>query len=75
MPFLFSDSGIKLILLITAVSVVIGGYFFIKRTGYKACQQDVIVKTVTITEKRNEIANKRPDTRAFLNELLTSDNW
>lgn len=54
---------------IAAVAVIIGGVWYIRHTGYKACQNDQAAKEVTIVGKRNEIANNRPDTAILVKRL------
>jgi len=62
-------------ILIGLVAALIGGYFWVKRTGYLECKQDVIIKQVTIAGKRNEIANNRPDDAAFFDGLRNNPDW
>lgn len=54
-------------------SIGLWGYIYNK--GYFACEQDVIIrtvtKTVTIREKQNEIRDNRPDVKRVADRLLT----
>jgi len=43
-----------------AVLLLIGAVWYVHHSGYKACEQAAIVKQITITEKRHEIANNKP---------------
>ena len=58
-----------------AVAALAFSVWYIHNEGYKACEEDALVKSVEVSEKRNEIANNRPDTNTFLNGLLQDDNW
>ena len=58
--------------------VVAVGLFLLwwRNEGYRACKQDALTQTIKVTEKRNDIANNRPDDADFLNGLLKhSDTW
>lgn len=72
---LFLRSPISGYILLALVASLIAGYFWVKHTGYLKCQNEIIIKQVTIAEKRNEIANNRPDDVDFFNGLLSDDNW
>lgn len=54
---------------IAAVVALLAGLWYVRHTGYKACQNDQAAKEVTIVGKRNEIANNRPDTSVLVKRL------
>lgn len=43
--------------------------------GKDAAEIRYIKQTVTVMEKRNEIARNRPDTKSFFDGLLKDKNW
>lgn len=65
-------SGWAFIILIVALLGVFG---YIYGQGYTACKADIVTKEAKIDDKRNEIANNRPDTAAFFSGLLDDLDW
>lgn len=60
-----------LILLGAAGAVIAWAYF----KGRTDCADATLNKELVKMEKRNEIANNRPDTDAFFDGLLNDPNW
>ena len=61
---------------IVSAIVLLGGvygYGFIN--GKSSCKLKILKEEVLISEKRNEISNKRPDTKLFLEQLLDDPAW
>ena len=61
-----------------SIAAMLGGviaYGF--KLGKDSCERGVLIKTVTVSEKRNNIANNRPsDSTVFFSELLNpSIEW
>ena len=57
-------------LALAAVIAIIGFYGYARHIGFKACEDKQIIKQSHIVEKRNEIANNRPDDSATIKRLL-----
>ncbi len=56
---------LSLALLIVLIGAASAFYF----KGYAACEDDAQTKHIEIMEKRNEIANNRPDSAATIERL------
>ena len=67
----------NLYLALGVIGVIIGVFFYGRLVGIQGCERKVLVKTVTVSEMRNEIANNRPsDDAVFFAGLLDdSEVW
>ena len=54
---------------IAAVIIVLGLVYYIYSEGKQACENTVVNKEVELMEKRNEIANQRPDAAVVIDRL------
>lgn len=71
------QARIGVIVILMGVIIVSYAITFYSGAQWKQRRMEnkVLVKTVTIAEKRNEIANNRPDDAAFFNGLLNDSDW
>lgn len=56
-----------------AVLALIASVWYIHHKGYEACQREAMAQELTITEKRNEVANNIGDDMQLINGLRTHD--
>lgn len=72
----FLTSRISGWLLLIIVIGAGGAAWWLHHNGYKACIQDQQGKAIIKAEKRNEIANNRPDDIRFFDGLLRHiESW
>lgn len=55
--------------------ILFASHGFVYMQGWKAAEGRVLKETVYIAEKRNEIANNRPDTNALFDGLWNDKDW
>ena len=65
----FLESKFSGYLAIAGVVVVLGLVFYIYNEGKQACENKIVNQQVETLEKRNEIANQRPDAGAVVKRL------
>ena len=53
--------------------VVIVTFLYVKNLGYSEKEREVLIDNVSILEKRNEIANNRPDVTAVIASLRNGE--
>jgi len=53
--------------------VVIVTFLYVKNLGYSEKEREVLIDNVSILEKRNEIANNRPDVVAVIASLRNGE--
>lgn len=68
-------SGYMAVFQILAIlGVLVGAYLYIDRQGFKRAVAAYQTKEIEVAEKRNEIANNKPDTKRLLDGLHRHDS-